>query len=125
MSQNQSSQHASYNQEKTYHLLSHTNHTIHQDIPSSQIKQVVEQQGFHPGHEKDIPEKRDMIDETKFHDIATNLDKHLGGPINNPDNPSDVWENTKDFIKDAKDAIVEGAGNVIEAVKETFKGESK
>jgi hypothetical protein len=120
MSQNKSNQQASYNQEKTYHLHSHTDHTTHQDISSSQIKQVIEKQGFHPGHEKDIPEKKDMIDETKFQNIASNLDKHLGGPINNPDNPNDVWENTKDFIKDAKDAIVEGAGNVIEKVKEKF-----
>jgi hypothetical protein len=119
--------------DNVYHIHSRTGDQIkHQDMNMNKLKDYVQSEGFHEGHEKDIPEKKDFMDQGTFNNIAGTLDQHLGGPIENQQVQAGVsgqkeentvqhmLENAKEFLIEAKDAIVDKAVELVDSAKKLF-----
>jgi hypothetical protein len=103
-----------------HHLEGNT--TVHEDIKGSNLKEKV--QDFHPGHEKDIPEKKDMMDPAKFEKISGQVDKHVAQQLKNREieehHDVGILEKAKELLIEAKDAIVDGASHLVDGAKKMF-----
>jgi hypothetical protein len=116
-------------------------HIHHQDVGQDKLKEIVKTEGFHEGHEKHIPEAKDMMDPMKFKQTAQTVEQHLVDqqdklpqqqaeqhkeklPQQAEQHEEGFLEAAKEFFIDAKDAIVEGASNLVEGAKHLFKSDN-
>jgi hypothetical protein len=105
-----------------------TYHICGKDVAQDKLKEIVQSEGFHAGHEKDIPESKDMMNPEKFKQTAQLVEQHL---YEHPDklqpieHHEGILEKAKELLIDAKDAIVGGAQNLVSGAKHLFSSDKQ